>query len=366
VAYAPVPDDPRLPPIRINLFSDTQTQPSPAMRAAMAAASVGDEQIGADPTVNALCERVAALLGKEAAVFMASGTICNIAATLSHCRPGDEILAHETAHIVSLEGCAHAAFGGFQIKALPGGRGQFLPDTLRAALRPPDRHQARQTLLSVEQTTNLGGGTVWAKDRLMEIAAIAKDRGLATHMDGARLLNACAVSETMPRSMAAGWDSVWIDFSKGLGAPLGAVLAGSRDFIDEVWRWKQRLGGSLRQAGICAAACLYALDHNVERLADDHRHARLLAEGLAAIGGVTVQWPQTNLVFFDASAAGLSNTQLAAALRAHGVLVSIMGGRLRACTHLDVSAAMIRDALQLISRIVEDEPNAAAAQFALS
>ncbi|MCG6203448.1 threonine aldolase family protein [Rhodopseudomonas sp. HC1] len=353
MVYAPVPDDPSLPPIRINLLSDTQTRPSAGMRAAMAAADVGDEQIGADPTVNSLCERVAALLGKQAAVFMPSGTICNIAATLAHCRPGDEILAHEVAHIVSLEGCTHAALGGVQIKALRGANGQFSPDTLRAALRPPDRHQAKQTLVSVEQTTNLGGGTVWDISTLASVAALAKAAGLATHMDGARLLNASVAAGVAPLEMVAGWDSVWIDFSKGLGAPLGAVLAGSRDFIDEVWRWKQRLGGSLRQAGICAAACHYALDHNIDRLADDHANARLLADGLSQFDGVDVQSPETNLVFFDVGNAGISNEDLTAALRQNGVLVSIMGGRMRACTHLDVGTDLIEATLDITRDILQ-------------
>jgi threonine aldolase len=188
---------------------------------------------------------------------------------------------------------------------------------------------------------------------LYNIVEIARANGLATHMDGARLLNACVASAVSPREMVAGWDSVWLDFSKGLGAPLGAVLAGSRDFIDDVWRWKQRLGGSLRQAGICAAACLYALDHNVDRLAEDHANARLLAGGLARIDGITVLLPETNLVFFDAGNAGLSNERLATALRAHGVLLSIMGGRLRACTHLDVTSAMIHDVLRTIRDVVQ-------------
>jgi threonine aldolase len=182
------------------------------MREAMASAEVGDEQIGADPTVNALCDRVADLLGREAAVFMPSGTICNIAATLTHCRPGDEILAHETAHILSQEGGTHAAIGGVQIRALHGANGRFTPDRLREALRPPDRHQARQTLLSVEQTTNLGGGSIWSKSALDAVAELAHANGLATHMDGARLLNACVAIGISPREMVAGWDSVWIDF----------------------------------------------------------------------------------------------------------------------------------------------------------
>ena len=259
------------------------------MREAMARAEVGDEQIGDDPTVNLLCERVADLLGKEAAVFMPSGTMCNVAATLAHCRPGDEILAHVSAHIIAREGGAHAALGGFQITPLPGDDGQFAPETFRAALHPRSRYQPPQTVVSVEQTANIGGGTIWKKTALDEVVAIAKANGLITHMDGARLLNACVATKISARDMAAGWDSAWIDFSKGLGAPIGGVIAGSRAFIDDVWRWKQRLGGSMRQAGICAAACVYALDHHVDRLADDHANARALARGLSQINGIEVQ-----------------------------------------------------------------------------
>src|SRR3954469_22377558 len=267
--YTPPPIDPKAPPVRINLLSDTQTKPTPAMREAMARAEVGDEQVGDDPTVNALCDRVAELLGKEAAVYMPSGTMCNVTATLVHARPADEILAHGSAHTIAREGGAHAAIGGFQVTQLKGPDGQFTPETFRKALHPRTRYQPPQTLVSVEQTANIGGGTIWKKAALDEIVRIAKSHGLATHMDGARLLNACVASGVCAREMASGWDSAWIDFSKGLGAPVGAAIAGSRDFIDEVWRWKQRLGGSMRQAGICAAACTYALDHHVARLADD-------------------------------------------------------------------------------------------------
>src|SRR3979490_1529616 len=263
--YTPPPRDPKAAPVRINLLSDTQTRPTPAMREAMAKADVGDEQIGDDPTVNLLCERVADLLGKEAAVFMPSGTMCNVAATLSRCRPGDEILAHASAHIIAREGGAHAALGGFQITALPGPDGKFTPDIFRSALHPRTRYQPPQTVVSVEQTANIGGGTIWNKADLDEIVQIAKSNGLATHMDGARLLNACVATGISASDMAAGWDSAWIDFSKGLGAPVGAVIAGSRDFIDEVWRWKQRLGGSMRQAGICAGGCPLPRHHPVAR-----------------------------------------------------------------------------------------------------
>src|ERR1700710_1194010 len=304
--YTPTPSDPKAPPVRTNLLSDTQSRPSPGMREAMARAKVGDEQIGDDPTTNLLCERVADLLGKEAAVFMPSGTMCNVSATLSHCRPGDEILAHETAHIIAREGGAHAALGGFQITRLSGADGKFTLDTFRAALHPRTRYEPPQTVVSVEQTANIGGGTIWKKADLDAIANAAKTAGLVTHMDGARLLNACVATGISARDMSAGWDSAWIDFSKGLGAPVGAVIAGSRDFIDEVWRWKQRLGGSMRQAGICAAACVFALDHHVDRLAEDHANARALARGLSQIKGMEVQQPETNLVFFKPDGPGVA------------------------------------------------------------
>ena len=352
MTYTPARPDPKAPPVRINLLSDTQTRPTPGMREAMARAEVGDEQIGDDPSVNLLCERVADLLGKEAAVFMPSGTMCNVAATLVHCRPGDEILAHETAHIIAREGGAHAALGGFQIMPLKGANGQFTPDTFRKALHPPTRYQPPQTVVSVEQTANIGGGTIWNKAALDEVVKIAKTHGLATHMDGARLLNACVATGIPARDMAAGWDSAWIDFSKGLGAPIGGVIAGSREFIDQVWRWKQRLGGSMRQAGICAAACTFALDRHVDRLAEDHANARALAQALSQISGIEVQAPETNLVFFKPDGAGVTGEKMVAELRKRGVLLATMDSRIRACTHLDVTAAMIEETVGLVREIV--------------
>jgi threonine aldolase len=354
MTYTPARPDPKAPTVRINLLSDTQTRPTQGMREAMAGAEVGDEQVGDDPSVNLLCERVADLLGKEAAVFMPSGTMCNVAATLVHCRPGDEILAHATAHIIAREGGAHAALGGFQITALPGSNGQFAPEAFRAALHPRTRYQPSQTLVSAEQTANIGGGTIWKKAALDEITEIAKANGLATHMDGARLLNAAVATGISARDMASRWDSAWIDFSKGLGAPIGAVIAGSREFIDEVWRWKQRLGGSMRQAGICAAACTYALDHHVDRLADDHANARALARGLAQVSGIEVQEPETNLVFFKPDGAGVSGKAMVASLRQRGVMLAMMDGRIRACTHLDVTAAMIEETVGLVREIVRN------------
>ena len=358
MAYAAPRPLPGQPPVRINLFSDTQTRPTPAMKAAMMAAEIGDEQAGLDPTIDALCDRAAALFGKQAAMFLPTGTMCNQIAILTHCRAGDAVLAHQTAHILTSEGGAGAALTGVQIQALPGEHGQFAPAVLDAAIRrSPSRYDQPQTLVAVEQTANLGGGTVWSLDDLDAVAAIAHGHGIPTHMDGARLMNAVVATGIAAADMVAGYDSVWLDFTKGLGAPLGAVLCGSTAFIDAAWRWKQRLGGSLRQGGICAAACLYALDHNVERLGHDHANARALARGLAQIEGIGIEMPQTNLVFFDVTATGLTADQLAARLRQQGVLISTMGlHRMRACTHLDVPESQIAEAVAAVRAAIAAGP----------
>lgn len=352
MAYAPVRPDRSLPPVRVNLFSDTQTRPSAAMKAAMMQAELGDEQAGDDPTVMALCERMAALTGQQAAMFLPSGTMCNQIAILTHTRPGDEILAHESAHIVASEGGGPGALARAVVLGLHGERGMFDAATLKAALREKRRNAPPQTLVAVEQTSNAGGGSVWPVDLLAEVLTTAHDCGLRIHMDGARLMNAAVAAGVEARAMTAGCDSVWLDFTKGLGAPLGAVLCGSADFIDAAWRWKQRLGGSLRQAGICAAACLYALDHNVDRLAEDHANARRLAAGLAQVPGLRVETPETNLVFFDTAGAGLTADALAEQARSRGVLVSTMGAhRVRACTHIDVDAAGVDLAVQVVAEV---------------
>ncbi len=224
---------------------------------------------------------------------------------------------------------------------------------MREALRDRRRNIPSQTLLEVEQTANTGGGSVWPIDKLNAVLDTAHEHGIATHMDGARLMNAVVASGVAARDMAAGCDSVWVDFTKGLGAPLGAVLCGSEAFIDEAWRWKQRLGGSMRQAGVCAAACIYSLDHNVDRLADDHANAKALARGLAQISGITVEDPETNLVFFDTSGAGITADKLAEKLRHQGIMLSTTGRyRARACTHLDVDRAGIETAVQVIRHAV--------------
>jgi threonine aldolase len=339
----------------IDLYSDTHTVPTPGMRRAMAEAEVGDEQMFLDPTINALCERVAELLGKEAAVYLPSGTMCNQIAARVHCRQGDEIILSVTAHPFHAESGGPAALAGVMMRGLEGERGMFTAEQVQAAIHSPDwRHAPRSRLLEVENTTNLGGGAVWPLAQIRAVTAVAKEHGLACHMDGARLMNAVVASGTPAADYAAPFDSVWIDFSKGLGAPVGAVLAGSKEFIREAWRIKQQIGGAMRQAGIIAAACLYALDHHVERLAEDHANARHLAEGLAEIRGIELDpaTVETNIVWFDVRAP-INAIELGAALKERGVLIGAFGPtRMRAVTHLDVDRAGIDAALAAFRRIL--------------
>lgn len=323
----------------IDLYSDTKTRPTPAMRQAIADAACGDEQHGEDPTVTLLTERVAQLLGKAAAVFLPSGTMANEIAVLLHCRPGDELLAHEQAHILNFEGGAPAALAGAMVKPLRGERGMFDEATLRAGIRRRGRIQPRSRLLCVEQTTNLGGGAVWPLPQLEAVTAAARAEGLAAHLDGARLWNAVAASGVGAARYAAPFDTVFVDFTKGLGAPFGAVLAGTKALIDEAWVWKQRLGGSMRQAGLMAQGCLYALDHHVDRLRIDHDNARRLASLLAQVPGLRVDEPETNMVYCDVAGLGISAQRFNDQLLTHGARMSIQGPtRLRAVTHLDIDA----------------------------
>jgi threonine aldolase len=354
MVYAPVRSDRTLPLVRVNLFSDTQTRPSAGMKDAIMRAEVGDEQNGDDPSIDALCDRMMALTGKQAAMFLPSGTMCNQISILVHCRPGDEILAHESSHIVANEGGGPGALAGAVVVGLRGARGMFDSTTMKASLREKRRNAPPQTLVAVEQTANAGGGSVWPVELLNDVLSTAHELGLKTHMDGARLMNAVVSAKVTAREMAEHCDSVWLDFTKGLGAPLGAVLCGSEAFIDEAWRWKQRLGGSLRQSGICAAACLYSLEHNIDRLAEDHANARVLARGLAQVPGLVVEEPETNLVFFDTRGTGMTADALAERVRRAGVWLSTVGAyRVRACTHLDVDAAGIAFAIQAITDAVK-------------
>ena len=335
----------------VNLYSDTQTRPTAGMRAAMAAAEVGDEQRGQDPTTRRLEERVAELLGHEAAVFLPTGTMCNEIALRLHVRPGgDEVILDRSSHPVNAEAGGPAQLSGAMLRTLDGEGGIFTPAQVRAAIRVPDRHAPRSRVISIEQPTNLAGGRVWPLETIAGVLEVAREHGLRTHLDGARLLNATAASGLAASAYAAPFDTAWLDFTKGLGAPVGAVLAGSRELIDEAWRWKQLLGGAMRQSGILAAGCLYALDHHVERLAEDHEHARLLAGGLAVLPGVSIDPAsvETNIVIFAVEDA----PALVAALAAEVELSALDARRVRAVTHLDVSRADVERALAAIRAAV--------------
>jgi threonine aldolase len=340
----------------INLYSDTQTQPSPGMRKAMAEAEVGDEQGNLDPTTRRLEERVATLLGKEAAVFMPSGTMCNQIAVAVHCRSGDEVLAADTAHLFFSEAGGSAVLANAQTWPIKSNFGLFTGADLKAALRDPaNRYQPRSRLVVMEQTANIGGGRIWPLAQLQDVATVARTAGMSVHMDGARLLNAVVASGISAKAYSDPFDSVWIDLSKGLGCPVGAVLAGSKDFIIEAWRWKQRIGGAMRQSGIIAAAGLYALDHNIEKLAQDNANAKLLGAGVAAIPGLELAMPaiDSNIVFFKVTKPGMTTAQLIAALQQQQVRMSVFtGDRIRAVTHLDVSRTDIEVAVAALGKIM--------------
>jgi threonine aldolase len=330
----------------VNLMSDTQTRPTDEMRRVMAAAEVGDEQHFLDPTVARLCERVAELLGHEAAVFLPSGTMCNHIGLRLHIRPGgDEVILHRSAHPIMAESGSPAALTGAMVNPLDSADGTFTADQVRGALRQVgNRYQPVSRLVHVEQTTNLMGGRVWPLERLEAVLGVAAEHGLRSHLDGARLLNAVVAGGVPAASWAGPFDTAWIDFTKGLGAPLGACLAGSAELIEEAWRWKQMMGGSMRQAGIVAAGALYALDHHVERLADDHVLAARLADGLASIDGIDLDpsTVETNIVVFRVADA----PAFSEALRAHDVWIGALDATtMRAVTHLDVDADGVERAL---------------------
>jgi threonine aldolase len=337
----------------INLYSDTQTRPSEGMRRAMYEAEVADEQRRLDPTVNELQERVAELLGKEAALFLPSGTMCNAISFRVHIdKGGDEVILHEDAHPIIAEAGGPAAISGAMMKPLAADGGIFSAEQVEQAIRPIDRYMPRSRLVSVEQTTNMGGGRVWPQERLREVVAVARRHDLRTHMDGARLMNAVVASGVSAAEHAEGFDTAWVDFTKGLGAGVGACMAASEDLIEQSWRYKQMWGGSFRQAGSVAAACLYALDNNVERLAEDHANARRLAEGLAEMPGVEIDPAavETNIVIFGVP----DPRRLIAALAGEVELSTADGGRrVRAVTHMDVDQADIEAALTKIAAALE-------------
>ncbi|MGO8971346.1 MAG: threonine aldolase family protein [Myxococcaceae bacterium] len=343
-----------MPPSLADFRSDTVTRPTPPMRAAMAAAEVGDDVYGEDPTVRQLEEATAQRLGHEAGLFVSSGTQANQIAVGVFCRPGDEVLLDANSHGVHYEGGATAALWGAQIYPLASPRGILSEVQVRAAMRPDDDHAPHSRLLLLENTHNRGGGAVWPLEAFARVVAVAREHRLAVHLDGARLWNAEAATGSPVRSWAELSDSATVAFSKGLGAPVGSVLVGSRSFIHEARRLRKRLGGGMRQAGIIAAGALYALEHHVERLAEDHRHARQLAEGLAVLPGLRVDLArvETNMVYADFPCAA---PEAVARLRAAGVLGHAVGPRtLRFVCHLDVGAEEVRRALEAARRLAED------------
>ncbi len=328
------------PSSRVDFRSDTVTQPTAAMREAMAAASVGDDVLGDDPTVLALQDRVAALFGKEAALFVASGTMANAIALRTHTSPGDEIVCDRTAHIYRYEGGGYAALCGASVALVNGEHGLMTPDQVRAAIRKAEGsggHYPNGKLVCVENTANLGGGTWYPLQALDAIADVAKELGCATHMDGARIFNASVASGVDVARLCQGYDSVSICFSKGLGAPVGSVLVGSNSFIHQAHRWRKMFGGGWRQAGLLAAACLHALDHHVERLSEDHRRAKRVAEALNHLEqfSVDLSTVQSNMVYVDCRAPA---SEVLSTLADNGIDVLDTGAhRFRIVCHLHIT-----------------------------
>jgi threonine aldolase len=333
----------------VDLRSDTFTRPTPAMRTAIASAEVGDDVWGDDPTAAALEAKAAALLGKEAALFVPSGTMANQIALLLHCRPGDEVIVGRGAHMRLYESGAGAAWAGVQFAEVGGADGTFTGDDVEAAALPADRNLPRTRLVAVENTHNRGGGRVWPRGQLDDVAARARARGLALHLDGARIWNAAVATGVPERDLTSPFDTVSACFSKGLGAPVGSVIAGARDDVERARRFRKMLGGGMRQVGILCAAALYALDHHRARLADDHANARRLAAGLAGIPGVSLDADaiDTNIVIFEVT--GVPSAEVARRTEVSGVrLHAIAPTRLRAVTHLDVDAVGIDRAIAAV------------------
>ena len=343
--------------IRIDLYSDTATIPTKEMRAFMARAGVGDEQKFEDPSVNRLQELVTELTGKEAALFLPSGTMCNQIAFAVHCTAGDLILLDRTAHPLISESGGAAILSRATMYPIDGDYGRFSPEQVAEVVEPPTRYKPRFRLISIEQTTNKPGGRIWSLEQMQAVERVARERGVLMHMDGARLFDAGVETGIPAKEYSACFDSVWIDLSKGLGAPVGAVLAGSEAFIEQAWQWKQRIGGAMRQAGIVAAAGIDALENNIERLKEDHEHARLLARSIHGAPGIAIdpELVETNMVRFDVSGLGISSEEFALELMADaGVRVSTPGPTLiRAVPHLGISSTDVSEAADAIRALAE-------------
>ena len=322
-------------------------------------AAVGDESKHQDPTVNELCERVASLLGQDRALLLPSGTMCNHIAALVHCKPGERIIVASNSHMQTSESSGTTVLAGAMLSIVESADGTFSPEQIQAHM--PDREGTRFSriaMLSLEQTHNRSGGRVWPVAKIETLAQYASGNNQALHIDGARILNAARATRTDPITFAQHADSVWMSFTKGLGCPFGSVLAGSDAFIEQAWEWKYRLGGGMRQAGIMAAGCLYALDHHVKQLDNDHRNAARLASYIEAIDGLSlVHSPiDTNMVFFSVEDANVSYESFCATLEASGIRVGIeSNGVIRAVTHRDVSAADIERVVEVFRQAVQTD-----------
>jgi len=338
----------------IDLRSDTVTKPSKEMRRAMATAKVGDDVFGDDPTVNLLQEKVADMLEKEATLFVPSGTMANLIAILTHTNPGDEVIMEKDSHTFNYEVGGAAALAGVQINPLIGDRGILEQEQVEEAIRMPNVHIPQTKLICIENTHNRGCGAIYPMKKIRTISQLAEERKLKMHLDGARLFNACVATGFAVKEYAKYFDSLTFCFSKGLGAPVGSILAGSKEFIKKAHRYRKMLGGGMRQVGILAAAAIYALDNNVKRLAEDHLHAKMLANALAKMDGFQVNpdHVETNIVVFDVSNSGMSVNQAVEKMEEKGVLLVPFGATLvRAVTSLAVSREDIEKAIEVFSRV---------------
>jgi len=339
----------------IDLRSDTVTRPTSAMRKTMAEAEVGDDVFGEDPTVNTLQERVAGLLGKEAALFVPSGTMANQLSIKSHAQPGDEVIIESSSHPYNFEGGAGAALSGVQFHCLKGVRGILEAFQIEEAIRPFDHHFPVTKLICLENTHNRGGGTIYPIEKMKEIYRLTQSKGLLLHLDGARLWNASVATGIKPNEYAQWTDSVSVCLSKGLGAPIGSLVAGSKSFIDRVHRFRKMFGGGMRQVGIIAAAGIYAMDHHLERLKEDHQNAKRLAVGLKECKGISIEpkYVETNIVIFDVAETGLDASQLTKEMKKEGILIHAFGKtQIRLVTHLDVGAVDIEKALKAFEKVL--------------
>ena len=355
--FDPLARDPAVPEKELDFRSDTVTRPTPEMREAMARAEVGDDVLGDDPTVIRLQQRTAEVLGKEAAVYVPSGTMSNLIGVRVHCRPGDEMICEEGCHIFNYEQAGYAQLSGIAARPVEGRLGVLQLEQLEGLIRPDNTHLVRTRLVCLENTHNRGGGTIQPYDTVEKICGWAHANGLRTHLDGARLWHAAVATGIEASQWARHFDTVSVCFSKGLGAPVGSALAGPRELIAEAMRHRKVLGGGMRQSGVIAAAALYSMEHHVDRLADDHANARRLAEGIAQIDGLEIQgeMPPTNLLFFRVDPAAGTAAEFAERLQQRGLLMlPTAPTTIRAVTHLDVDAGSVQRAIEILRDVARD------------